>query len=76
MTPNELEIVRTTWNQFEIVLADRVTAGRVFANIRQRPLIALLQAAFQENSIRTCSPKSVRIRLCNVGRNVGRGSHA
>ena len=24
MTPNELEIVRTTWNQFEIVLAERV----------------------------------------------------
>ena len=24
MTPNGLEIVRTTWNQFEIVLAERV----------------------------------------------------
>ena len=30
--PSELEIVRKTWNQFELVLADRGSAVRLFHN--------------------------------------------
>ena len=38
MTPNGLEIVRTTWNQFEIVLAEAQSANRVFNYVRLRTL--------------------------------------
>ena len=49
MTPNGLEIVRTTWNQFEIVLADR---GGFEPPIRYERIHAFQACAFNRSA--TC----------------------
>ncbi len=44
MTPNELEIVRTTWNQFEIVLAGEKVVSHEPSGVRRYCRLLIMNA--------------------------------